>query len=79
MTEHKLLKYLSKTVELPEGDKHLTPVVFTDSKGTCLERYSQNILANSIQIIVNFPKVECSVAAIAFEKDYFVDEYISDI
>jgi hypothetical protein len=49
MTEHKLLKYLSKTVELPEGDKHLTPVVFTDSKGTCLERYSQNILANSIK------------------------------
>jgi hypothetical protein len=29
MTEHKLLKYLSKTVELPEGDKHLTPVVLT--------------------------------------------------
>jgi hypothetical protein len=30
-------------------------------------------------MIVNFPKVECSVAEIAFEKDYFVDEYISDI
>jgi hypothetical protein len=49
MTEHKLLKYLSNTFELPEGDKHLTPVVFTDSKGTSLERYSQNILANSIK------------------------------
>jgi hypothetical protein len=26
------------------------------------------------QIIVKFPKVECSVAEIAFEKDYFVDD-----
>ena len=36
MTEHKLLKYLSKTFELPVDDKRLTPVVLTDSKGKYL-------------------------------------------
>ena len=38
MTEHKLLKYLSKTFELPVDDKRLTPVVLTDSIGKYLER-----------------------------------------
>ena len=49
MTEHKLLKYLSKTFELPVDDKRLTPVVLTDSKGKYLERYSRNPLENSIK------------------------------
>jgi hypothetical protein len=31
------------------------------------------------QIIVNLPKVECSVDEIDFEKDDFVDEYIKSI
>ena len=49
MTEHKLLKYLSKTFELPVDNKRLTPVVLTDSKGKYLERYCQNPLENSIK------------------------------
>ena len=31
------------------------------------------------QIIVNLPKVECSVAEIDFGKDYLVDNHVSDI
>ena len=31
------------------------------------------------QIIINLPKVECSVDEIDFEKDDFVDEYIKSI
>jgi hypothetical protein len=46
---HKLLKYLSKTFELPVDNKRLTPVVLTDSKGKYLERYCQNPLENSIK------------------------------
>ena len=49
MTKHKLLKYLSKTFELPVDNKRLTPVVLTDSKGKYLERYCQNPLENSIK------------------------------
>ena len=49
MTEHKLLKYLSKSFELPIDDKRLTPVVLTNSKGTYLERYCRNPLENSIK------------------------------
>jgi hypothetical protein len=49
MTEHKLLKYLSKTFELPVDNKRLTPVVLTDSKGKYLEPYCKNPLENSMK------------------------------
>ncbi|CAG2258000.1 unnamed protein product [Mytilus edulis] len=38
MTEHKLLKYLSKPFEFPTGKRKLTPVVISDSKGLYLQR-----------------------------------------
>lgn len=39
MTEYKLLKYLSKPFDIPIiGERKLTPVIFSDSKGRYLER-----------------------------------------
>ena len=40
---------------------------------------AKTITFEDCQIMVNIPKVECWVAEIDFDKDYFVDEYISDI
>ena len=40
MTDHKLLKYLNKPFVPPVGNKQLTPVVISDSKGLCLRRAS---------------------------------------
>ncbi|CAC5400783.1 unnamed protein product [Mytilus coruscus] len=49
MTDHKLLKYLSKPFVIPVGVKQLTPVIFTDSKGKYLEPYCINSVENSIK------------------------------
>lgn len=37
MTDKKLLKYLRKSFEPPNGEQRLTPVVLTDSKGKYLQ------------------------------------------
>ena len=40
MTEHKLLKYIGRRFEPPTGEKLLTPIVRTDSKGKYILRQS---------------------------------------
>lgn len=40
MTEHKLLKYLGRRFDHPTGEKLLTPIVRTDSKGKYILRQS---------------------------------------
>ena len=40
MSEAKLLKYLRKDYIQPSGNKTITPVVLSDSKGFCLQKKS---------------------------------------
>jgi hypothetical protein len=40
MTEHKLLKYIGRRFDPPTGEKLLTPIVRTDSKGKYILRQS---------------------------------------
>lgn len=49
MTEHKLLKYLSKTFEPPEGQQKLVPVVLTDSKGKYINYQCKTGFENNIK------------------------------
>lgn len=49
MTDKKLLKYLKKSFEPPNGEQILTPVVLTDSKGKYLQAQCSLPIENSIR------------------------------
>ena len=50
MTEHKLLKYVSKQFQAPSGDRQLVPVVLTDSK----RRYLNNLCRNGVELSITW-------------------------
>lgn len=49
MTDHKLLRYISKTFVLPSDPIRLVPVIITDSKAKYIKNYCINPIENSIK------------------------------
>lgn len=49
MTDHKLLRYINKTVVLPTDPIRLVPVIITDSNAKYIKTYCTNPTENSIK------------------------------
>ena len=49
MTDHKLLRYISKTFVLPSDPVRLVPVFITDSKAKYIKNYCINPVENRIK------------------------------
>jgi hypothetical protein len=74
MTDHKLLRYISKTFVLPGDPIRLVPVIITESKAKYIKNYCINPIENSIKWW--FKPGQNSTQGLAWLRDIFFFELV---